>query len=351
MKKGLPILIMLAVVLVSRSFAQTTPKVLAELFSNINCGNCSGPDEQYFQFDSLHPEYGIVVINYHNGISEPPNNPHDPFYLASRSSVDAREAPNFYNVTQNPTGFLDGIPTSQTQWTATTQQYAQSPLNPIAVSASKDANDLIHITFTATGPSSGPSTVYVALKESHIVYANTEAYGNPPSGYWDNIFRVMLPGPTGSDPLAANQTKDFDMMFDPSLHPTWNLQYMDAVVFVQDVAGSSSAGFNVESVGDVSLAPLSAIAQTVVTCHSRLLISDNPVVSQYHIGFELAESAQVRITLSDMLGRMVRMLVDGRMPTGQTSIELSAGSLPSGCYIVRMFVDGQEADHAKLIVE
>jgi hypothetical protein len=351
MKKYLPLIVLFAVAFAGRSSAQTQPKVLAELFSNINCGNCTAPDEQYDQFESQHPEDGIIILNYHNGITEPPNNPHDPFYLAARSDVDVRGGSSFYNVIQDPTGFIDGIPTSQTQWTTTTQTYAQTPLTPISVTATKDVGGLIHITFTASGPSSSSSIAYVALKESHIVYDNSEAYGNPPSGYWDNIFRIMLPGPTGSTPLAANETRSFDVTYDPSQHPTWNLTYMDAVVFVQDVSGNATSGFDVESIGDVSLAQFSAVTSANVAPHSRLLISSNPVINQAHIDFELAEAASVRITLFDMLGREVRTLAAGLMPAGQTSIEINAGSLPSGCYLARMIVNGEEADQQKLVVE
>ena len=41
--------------------------------------------------------------------------------------------------------------------------------------------------------------------------------------------------------------------------------------------------------------------------------------------------------------------IDGMMPEGQTSIEMER-SLPAGCYLARLLVDGREADHAKLII-
>ncbi|HWF45202.1 MAG TPA: T9SS type A sorting domain-containing protein [Candidatus Kapabacteria bacterium] len=353
MKKYLPLLVLFAVSFANRSFAQTQPKVLAELFSNINCGNCSGPDEQYYGYASQHPELGVEIISYHNEITDP----YDLFYNPSHKppnsnpnpSVAARES--LYNIQVDPSGLIDGIPASQTQWATTTQTYAQTPLTPINVTATKDAGGLIHITFIATGPSSGSSIAFVAIKESHIVYDNSEAYGNPPSGYWDNIFRVMLPGPTGSTPLAANETRSFDVTYDPSQHPTWNLTYMDAVVFVQDVAGNATSGFDVESIGDVSLAQFSAVASANVAPLARLLISGNPVINQAHIGFELVEAASVHITLFDMLGREVRTLAEGMMPAGQSSIEMNAASLPSGCYLARMIVNGEQADQQKLVVE
>ena len=215
---------------------------------------------------------------------------------------------------------------------------------------SVDAQGVITINFTVTGTSGKQVNAYVALKESHILYHNTEAYGATPGDLWNDIFRTMLPSPTGSDPFPLSGSKDISVTYDPSAHPTWNVQNMTAVIIVQDASPSSQNSYQVEALGVLPLVGTGSVAGTY-TPTTHLMISGNPVINQSHIGFELAEPASVRITLCDMLGHDVETLAEGMMPAGQTSIEMSAGSLPSGCYIARMLVDGQEVDHAKLIIE
>ena len=62
-----------------------TPTVLAELFRNIDCGNCQVADNSFEAYVKSHP--GVVLINYNN--STP--NPNDPFYLASSPASHDRD--------------------------------------------------------------------------------------------------------------------------------------------------------------------------------------------------------------------------------------------------------------------
>jgi hypothetical protein len=55
----------------------------------------------------------------------------------------------------------------------------------------------------------------------------------------------------------------------------------------------------------------------------------NPVAT---IPVTLAQAAPVRLTLYDVRGRLVRMLVDGALPAGRTEVSLRADDLPSGAY-------------------
>jgi len=59
----------------------------------------------------------------------------------------------------------------------------------------------------------------------------------------------------------------------------------------------------------------------------------NPVTT---IRFDLPESAQVRLVIYDVLGRQVRVLVDGVREAGMHEVVFKAGALPSGTYLVRL---------------
>ena len=328
-----------------RAIGQAQPKVLSELFSNFNCGNCRVPDSTYEAYAALNP--GIVLISYHNEITDPK----DSFFLASKSSTTQRSG-NFYNITADPTAVIDGFGSASSEgtWEGNTTTALQFSLPVITPTMSVDAQGIITVNFTVTGTSGKQVNAYVALKESHIFYHNTEAYGATSGDLWNDIFRTMLPKPTGSDAFALSGSQNFSYTYDPSTHPTWNVQNMTAVVIVQDASPSSPNSYQVEALGVLPLGGAGGVADAH-TPTTHLMISGNPVVHQSHIGFELAQPASVRITLCDMLGREVETLAEGMMPSGETSIEMNGGSLPSGCYMARMFVGGQEVDHAKLIVE
>jgi len=331
------------------------PKALAELFSNFNCKNCRTPDDQYYAYLKNHAE--IILISYHNSntFSE------DEFFTHAKPSSETRD--DFYSGggdLTDPVAFIDGIfagtgSNTEPQWETYSNLALQHPLPVINPSVSTDPNGVIHVHFVVTGTTGAQVRAYAALLESGIVYDNQMQYGNPDGGLWNNIFRAMLPSATGSDPFAFSGAKEFDFTFDPQNFSTWssdwNVDNMTAVVFVQDV-NASPGGNNshqIEALGTVSLASLGGVNNLSGSTKARLIIPANPMSSSRHLGFELPAASHITVTLSNILGSDVRTLADGIMPEGQTSIEMER-SLPAGCYIARLLVDGHGADHAKLIV-
>ena len=66
----------------------------------------------------------------------------------------------------------------------------------------------------------------------------------------------------------------------------------------------------------------------------------NPVRSQTTIQYTLDESASVRLTLIDALGRAVKSLDAGRRAPGLHALDLDASDLPAGVYLYRLEADG-----------
>ena len=62
----------------------------------------------------------------------------------------------------------------------------------------------------------------------------------------------------------------------------------------------------------------------------------NPFNPQTTIRFDVAESAYVKLVVYDMLGRQVRVLVDGTREAGTHEVTFEAGTLPSGTYLYRL---------------
>lgn len=75
----------------------------------------------------------------------------------------------------------------------------------------------------------------------------------------------------------------------------------------------------------------------------------NPFQKQNTLHYSLAETAQVQIDLYDLNGRMLRSLVNERMPAGIYSLELNGENLDSGTYTYRILIDEQLVN-AKIIL-
>ena len=62
----------------------------------------------------------------------------------------------------------------------------------------------------------------------------------------------------------------------------------------------------------------------------------NPFNPATTIRFSLPESAQVRLVVFDVLGRKVRLLLDGTREAGTHEVVFDASALPSGMYLYRL---------------
>ena len=62
----------------------------------------------------------------------------------------------------------------------------------------------------------------------------------------------------------------------------------------------------------------------------------NPFNPSTDIGFMLTESMPVRLSVFDMLGREVAVLVEGRHSAGRHTVRFDARDLPSGLYLYRI---------------
>ena len=69
----------------------------------------------------------------------------------------------------------------------------------------------------------------------------------------------------------------------------------------------------------------------------------NPFNPQTTIPYALDESSDVRLTVYDVLGRQVSVLVDGFQPAGDHQVVFEASAIPSGTYIVRLETSARSA--------
>jgi hypothetical protein len=62
----------------------------------------------------------------------------------------------------------------------------------------------------------------------------------------------------------------------------------------------------------------------------------NPFNGQTRIRYRMPEAGDVRLTLCDVLGRELHVLVHNTQPAGNYEVVLSSDALPSGVYFIRL---------------
>ena len=77
----------------------------------------------------------------------------------------------------------------------------------------------------------------------------------------------------------------------------------------------------------------------------------NPFNPQTSIPFDLRETTRVKMSVFDMLGREVGLLVDGTLQAGQHQVTWDAGDVPSGTYLVRMEAAGQTFTRTMILLK
>lgn len=108
------------------------------------------------------------------------------------------------------------------------------------------------------------------------------------------------------------------------------------------IAGTQSAMFTLATALATKTADEAAVA---------LSVFPNPATGRAVVAYRvLGKAAAVRIVLTDLLGRQVRVLESNTKPVGLQSTVLDAGTVTAGIYLVRAQV-GEQAAVRKLVVE
>ena len=82
----------------------------------------------------------------------------------------------------------------------------------------------------------------------------------------------------------------------------------------------------------------------------RLIAAPNPMRSSGAIDYAIIERGHVRLALVDLLGREVRILVDGAQDAGLHTIGIDVTGITPGIYFLRMR-HGGESIVRRIVVE
>jgi hypothetical protein len=331
---------------VSAGFAQT---VLVEAFTNTACTNCITPDGQITNYVTTHPN--LKLIFYHNNFPSPK----DPFFKANKSGSNYRGY-GFYNVQADPEAHVRGANggSAFSSWKSLITD-SQGPYSAdIAIGLKSIDGGKIQIDVTTTGTSNNKSVqLMIAMTESGIAFNNTESFGNPPSGVWDNVFRKMLPGDSGSTPFVLSGTKTITAIFDTT-GTGWHAANMEVIAFLQTVASLPLATTDSAAIIGVGVRPLSSLGVTNSKAVSGALLgsaSPDPFTNTTMLPLHLNKTSQVRMVVVNSIGQEVATLADRVFEGGDANIRLDATNLANGIYMVRLFLNGVFHSQMKVVCQ
>lgn len=116
------------------------------------------------------------------------------------------------------------------------------------------------------------------------------------------------------------------------------------------VAGTSSLGNNLY-IDDINISGVVINGIENIVALVDLNIYPNPSTGKVSIGFNLSESHNVSVTVTDLLGRTVEAIAPKSYQSGETILTIgSNGAYQAGVYLVNIMVDGQRISK-KIIVQ
>jgi len=125
---------------------------------------------------------------------------------------------------------------------------------------------------------------------------------------------------------------------------TGNLTTASSVDF-STIAGTQAATLNLAAAGGTTLGSRAADAAAVA-----LSVYPNPVADAASVAYRVTDQASpVRIVLTDLMGRTVRVLENSVQPVGSQSAAINKNDLAAGTYLVRVQV-GEKVSTSKIAV-
>lgn len=283
----------------------------------------------------------------------------DPFYLANPAEQNYRGF--YYEVNRTPAMFIDGPPQLQ--------QYNNSDFegryvlrnaipSPMSIQMDRDYDPnlrtgQVHLRLIAEQAIPGDKRLRVAVCENNVPF---DAWNG--ISIHQHVFRKFLPDTTGTVLNFAAPYPDTATVTLPyTLAPSWGDVHCELVAFVQEqgsremIQGAKIAAYQ-PGVGIDDSAESSGGAST--PARTRITsIEPNPFRAETQVRLE-STGGEVRLTVHDTAGRLVRVLVDGSLPAGARAMrwdgrDEAGRELGSGIYFLRVSQAGASAGAVKVL--
>jgi len=94
-----------------------------------------------------------------------------------------------------------------------------------------------------------------------------------------------------------------------------------------------------------------SFSSAVVTEYALLQNFPNPFNPETQIAYDLVEAGNVTLTVYNLMGQEVALLVNGMRDAGRHAITFNASNLPSGLYLYKLEVNGFSATHKMMLMK
>ena len=109
-------------------------------------------------------------------------------------------------------------------------------------------------------------------------------------------------------------------------------------------------GFSIGTATAIAAPPVTAISNSASVLVASTKLYPNPVSDQANIQLDLVTPSDVKVSLSDMMGREVMTIAQGSSMSSVTQ-SFSLANLQKGIYTVNYFVNGAAAKSELLMVK
>jgi len=83
---------------------------------------------------------------------------------------------------------------------------------------------------------------------------------------------------------------------------------------------------------------------------SPLRVYPNPTIERFSIEFEMRERMDVNVSIYDMEGKLVKLLLKDNMKPGIKTLNFNRNALASGTYIINVTSNEKTLAHEKLVI-
>lgn len=105
---------------------------------------------------------------------------------------------------------------------------------------------------------------------------------------------------------------------------------------------------------DLTITPTNGILQVLKSNMGEVVgntisVVPNPVIDEVTISFEVKETTNANLSISDVVGRKLITILDGQLPNGEYSYVENLGSLDRGLYLVTLTMENGETKVSKIV--
>ena len=318
------IFLLLTMILMASSFISASEKkVLVEIFTNSHCGLCPTAHTALDNYLGTANADKIEFVYYHMVF------PYSNDQLNNHNPSDAAAKNNFYGpYGGTPVPFFDGKApgTSYGGWKAKLDILVQEESGfTLALSGLKTENDFTIMANIAQTE----NTAFSDLTINYVVVEDVYYKGGNNISDHKNVMRKIVNPQGDSFTINYNETKNLETTI--SNNGTWDLNKVKVIVFVQNK--STKEVLQSESISFSEFGVTSVEDEKVLSNNFNLAQNyPNPFNPTTTINYTLPSNQYVTLSIFDVLGNEVDLLVYGTKPAGNHNIIFDASNLSNGVY-------------------